>query len=564
MSTRRVPLVVVTLAAALSFVGLAALPSAATAAVEPITATISASATETVWSEPVIITATMAGPAGSPRPTGTVTYPDLEDPDGDQTVGTAPLYGGVARLRTKALPAGSHTFTATHQGDGTYPAGTTTGHVTVVVAPATTTTTLVSRKTEVLSGTAWFQATVAAVAPASGAPTGTVDFTVDGTPTATVPLSGGMATWRPRLADGPHTITAAYTGSENQQASTSAAVQQHIGPPTTPGTPDQISSGNDLSVVDDRIAQSFTVGATGLLDRVSVPTSSDSMMTIAIHAVDESGTPTGPPLASGGPDAVSLPAADVPLSTPLLVRAGERYALVVSTDRGVSMEGSGSNGYAGGGMMLDFGGFWIPFDQYDLAFTTYVRTAIPSLSVSTPEAVWSQYVDLTVGWTVPSFLPQPTGTVRFLSDGVEIGTATVSNAGTARLRTKALTVGPHAITAIYDGDDTFPARPVTGTTVTVARAETTTTLVSRKTEVLSGSAWFQATVAPVAPATSVPISAVTFSVDGTPTATVPLVGGVATWRPRLADGPHTITVDFPGNFTHQSSSGLPVEQQIGS
>lgn len=57
-----------------------------------------------------------------------------------------------------------------------------------------------------------FAATVTAVAPGAGTPTGTVTFRADDRPATPATLTDGVATFTTRLDPGSHTITAGYSG----------------------------------------------------------------------------------------------------------------------------------------------------------------------------------------------------------------------------------------------------------------------------------------------------------------------------------------------------------------
>ncbi len=576
MRTRRVSLAVVALATVLSIVGLVAPP---TTAATPLTSSITTSASTTTSSEYVTFTATFTAPKGQPRPTETVIFA-LDD---DTPLGSVALVNGVARLRTRTIPVGTHTITATHDGDATYPGGTTTQPVTITVASASTTTSLVSKKADVPKGeSAWFQATVAPVAPATATPTGSVAFTLDGasTPAATVPLTGGVASWRPRLADGDHTVTAAYLGSPTQQPSTSAAIRQRTGPVPTVGPIDQDATqgspdGIAQPTADDLWGQTFVNGRDGWLDQVAIfvaaaPQTGD--VVVRIHPVGSDGLPTDAVLGSGRVTAVANQTGgwvDVPLDVPVPVEAGTTYAFSVGAIGGeIYLNHYSDDLYAGGTMLQrSGGGSWgaIPVDQWFATFVT--PTITQELTVSTGSAVYSQLVELTARYGANRNAPLPTGTVHFRVDEEEIGTATIGTGGVARLRTRDLALGTYTVTATYDGDGTYEAGLVTGAPiVTVGPHGTSTTLVSRKDPVLSGTAWFQATVATDAPATAAPVGEVAFFLDGasSPAATVPVSAGVATWRPRLSDGPHTVTAHFTSTTDHQHQSvSAPLTQQIG-
>src|SRR5207245_9035983 len=72
-------------------------------------------------------------------------------------------------------------------------------------------------------------ATVSPVAPATGAPTGTVTFRDGATTLATVTLVNGSASFSiSTLAPGSHALTAVYSGSATFAASTSAVLTQVV------------------------------------------------------------------------------------------------------------------------------------------------------------------------------------------------------------------------------------------------------------------------------------------------------------------------------------------------
>ncbi|HVV02110.1 MAG TPA: Ig-like domain-containing protein, partial [Verrucomicrobiae bacterium] len=71
-----------------------------------------------------------------------------------------------------------------------------------------------------------FTATVSAVAPASGSPSGTVQFFSNAVPIgAAAPLVGGSASVSTVLPSGTNTITVAYLGDGNFTASTNELLQ---------------------------------------------------------------------------------------------------------------------------------------------------------------------------------------------------------------------------------------------------------------------------------------------------------------------------------------------------
>ena len=76
-------------------------------------------------------TASRAGTADAPVPTGTVTFLD-----GTTVLATVPLTGGAAVFTTTALAAGPHLLSATYSGDAQYPGSPSNSDSEVVVPPA--------------------------------------------------------------------------------------------------------------------------------------------------------------------------------------------------------------------------------------------------------------------------------------------------------------------------------------------------------------------------------------------------------------------------------------------
>jgi len=74
-----------------------------------------------------------------------------------------------------------------------------------------------------------FTATISAVAPGAGTPSGTVNFRVDGGILGSGALSGGVATFTTStLALGSHTVAAEYAGSVDFTGTTNALAQDQV------------------------------------------------------------------------------------------------------------------------------------------------------------------------------------------------------------------------------------------------------------------------------------------------------------------------------------------------
>lgn len=235
ISTRRAAaaaLVAVALGGLLA-AGLAAPAQAATAPA----VTLLSSANPSVFSQRVVLTAVATVP-GTPSASvsGTMTFSDAAS-----VLGTATVTSGRATLATTTLAVGSHALTATFADAAGSPPVTSPALMQVVDTANTTTTIASSRPTANYGDAGSITATVKAVAPATGVPTGTVDFHVDGGWYWNAPLNAkGRATMAltdlyPAFNPGTYTITAVYSGDTGFNPSTTATgISQTLVGTTTP------------------------------------------------------------------------------------------------------------------------------------------------------------------------------------------------------------------------------------------------------------------------------------------------------------------------------------------
>src|SRR3984957_4999305 len=187
---------------------------------DTITSVVS-NATPSVFGQTVKFTVTVA-PNLACTPTGTVTLLD----GGNPIASNLPLSGGMATFSTSALSVGNHSITASYSGDHNFnatgsDAGSTATTLTQTVNKADTATSVTSSTNPSTYGQpvlVVFTATVSAVQPGAGTPTGMVTFEDGGvalTGFSTVGLTGGMATFSTtstQLVAGTHSITAVYNG----------------------------------------------------------------------------------------------------------------------------------------------------------------------------------------------------------------------------------------------------------------------------------------------------------------------------------------------------------------
>src|SRR5260370_589586 len=169
----------------------------------------------------------------------------------------------TASFRTSTLAVGSHTITASYGGDSNFLAST--GTLTQTVGAASTSTGVVSGDNPSASGQSVdFTATVSVQSPGAGSPTGTVQFTIDGSNAgsrASVSTSGGVTTASFRtatLAVGTHTVTASYRDDGNF-ASSSGTLKQPVNKASTKTALTSVTP----SVSGQMVTLTATVGISG-------------------------------------------------------------------------------------------------------------------------------------------------------------------------------------------------------------------------------------------------------------------------------------------------------------
>jgi len=141
-----------------------------------------------------------------------------------------------------------------------------------------------------------------------------------------------------------------------------------------------------------------------------------------------------------------------------------------------------------------------------------------------------------------------------------IGTGTVNASGQASITIASLSVGSHAITAVFNGDGNFLTS--TGTLAggqTVNKSPSATTIVSATNPSVFGQpVLFTATVTAAAPGAGAPTGTVTFFDGATMLGTGTITAGQATFTTGgLSVGNHSVTASYggDGNFLKVDRSG---------
>jgi uncharacterized membrane protein len=199
---------------------------------------------------------TVAPKTGSRVPTGTVVVLD-----GKMQLAMPTLVAGAASYSTSTLAAGTHSITVTYSGDSNFATSTSAAISLTVSASAkiNTTTSLYASAENVTSGTNITFTAKVAPQSGSGTPTGTVSFLDAQSQIGSAALAAGSAQFSTMsLAAGTHTITAAYSGDANNNASTSAATSVTAAP-----TPDySLSMSSSALTVAAGTTGNFTLTVT--------------------------------------------------------------------------------------------------------------------------------------------------------------------------------------------------------------------------------------------------------------------------------------------------------------
>ena len=229
------------------------------------TTTVTQSSTTSVFGQPVTFNVHVAG-ASNPNailPLGSVSI--VERLTGATiTYGTAALDAGDATITTSQIPPGSHSLIAVYGSDtGGHYNGSESSALNHVVSSAATTTSLGSTATSTTFGQSiTFTATVAPVAPSTGAPGGTVTFYDGASPIGSASLNqaspdtAAMSTGL--LQVGTHTIHASYAGAGGYAGSTSGNVTVTVAKASTSTV---VTSSQNPSTLGQAVT--FTAKVTG-------------------------------------------------------------------------------------------------------------------------------------------------------------------------------------------------------------------------------------------------------------------------------------------------------------
>jgi adenosine/AMP kinase len=466
--------------------------------------TVTSSANPSVFGQSVTFTATVSPLGQGGTPTGIVTFTLDAGPSVTRT-----LSGGTATYTPAAPAVGTHIITATYGGDGTFTASS--GTLTQIVNKAGTTTSVTSAPNPSVFGqSVTFTATVAAVSPGAGTPTGVVTFTFDGGTNVTRTLSGGVATYvTSTLSVAAHSVAGNYGGDGNFNTSSGSLPTQTVNKASTTTT--ITSDLPDPSVTGQSVPITFTVTANP----------------------PGAGTPTGVVTVTDG---VQTCVATLP-ATSCSIAFSTAGAKTLTAQYGGDTSFTGSTSASVGHTVNK------------ASTTTTITSDLPDPSVT------GQSVPITFTVTAnPPGAGTPTGVVT-VTDGVQSCVATLPATSCSIAFS---TIGAKTLTAQYGGDANFTGSTSASVGHTVSPASTTTTITSDLPD-------------PSVTGQSVPI---TFTVTvnppgaGTPTGVVTVTDGVQTCVATLpatscsiafsTAGAKTLTAQYGGdtNFTGSTSASV--------
>ena len=482
------------------------------------TATVVTPASSTVgYGQSVNFTATVSSSAGTP-PDGSVQFL-VNDAD----YGSPVALSGATAAEPITEPAGSYTITAEYTGDthfGATLASAETG-ATLKVTPAVTATVVTPGAATVSAGLP--ETFTATVSSTDGTPpSGSIQFLVDGSPYGSpVTLSGATAALPITETVGDYTIAAEYTGTANF-AATLAAGETTAALTVTSATLVSIAVTPASPSITKGLTQQFT--ATGTYTDSSTANLTSQVTwasaTPAVATISAAGLATA---LTGGTTAITATLGSVtsPGDTLTVVKAATStvvtpssdsetygqsaiYTATVTSAAGTPADGSvqflvdGSDD--GSPVSVTEGTATLPIAEPKGTFTITAQytgdsgyaatlasaetaatltvgpaattTSVSPVSTSVPSG---QSATFTAVVTSSSAGRPPDGTVQFLVNNSDYGSAVTVNGGTASLPISE-PIGTYSVTAQYAGDGTnYSASAVSSaSTLTVTQAITKT------------------------------------------------------------------------------------------
>jgi sugar lactone lactonase YvrE len=496
--------------------------------VNSTTVGLSSSLNPSRFGQTITFTATVTTGQAAGTPTGTVTFKE----DGAVLQASVPLSkAGLATYTTPALTVGLHSIVATYSGDATHFPSTSTDFSTAplnqAVFEATATSLFPSVNPAALGQNVTFTATVTISGGGGVVPDGTVTFSDGTTVLGIIPLSAAgtaLYTTTIPLAQGAHTISAAYSGDPLKQilASTSTFLLEDMQGATTA----QVSIASSQVLANPVVLFGNPVTFTATVTGGGNPQPTGKVVFF------DGANPIGAANLGAGSQAtfttssLSIGAHSITVG----YQGDSNYAPSVSSPAALSVS---------------------------QAQTSAAVTAQPNPGIAGAPVALTAAVKVILGAATP------TGTVTFTDGSVPLGSAAVAASGMAAVN-PVLAPGTHSIVATYAGDKNDQGSASAPLTLTVQQATTSVTLSSTPNPALVLAA--VAFTAKVADNGGIPTGSVAFSADGKPigAANLDATGTATLSYSALPAGVHSITASYAGDVNDAASASSPLSQTVGT
>jgi hypothetical protein len=531
------------------------------------TTTLTSSIDSAVVGQPMVLTATItvnlpgaAGPTASTAPSGTVMfYSNIAGLTTSSNIGPVsgvPLqtiagqnginvYQAQLQLSTSQLATlntqGQVQFTAYYVGDGNF-LNSTSNIVTEAVSRGTVAVQVTTNLNPAILGQpTTFTAVVTPIAPATGVPTGLIQFFDNnvnlngGTgSTAGVQMVNGTATFTTVLGVGLHGISVVYSGDNSFQGNNTAPINELVNPQPSSLT---LSASSTTAVASQPLTFTAVISGVPVSGQIAGPSGQ-------VNLVDGSNVIAfGSPNAQGG---------------------------VTFTCPGTNC-GTLSVGVHNLQAMYPGDGNWTKATSSFITVTVTPAVTSTTITSSAAPSVYGQPVTFTVNTLAqyPATSSFVAGTVQLFDNTTALGNAVSVNNGQVTITMSNLAVGTHNIIAAFQGGVNFGTSSSAALTQIVNKAPTATTLAVNPTSTESGSAIvLTAVVAVPSPGAGNPTGTVVFSdaTSNSPLGSVQLtqVGGVftaslTTNKENQASAPRLLVATYSGdtNFATSASPAQP-------
>jgi large repetitive protein len=474
----------------------------------PTTTTLTSSVSPSTIGQAVTYTATLNTTAVS----GTVEFKDGSTTiTGCATQTISSSYAHATCLATAYATAGTHTITATYNGNNKYISSTSPSLTQTVSKAATTIKLTPSTNPSVVGQAVTYTATLNTTAAS-----GTVEFkdgstTITECTTQTVSSTHATCLVPAYIAAGTHTITATYSGDSNYVGSTSPSLIQTVNKITTKTT---LTSSTSPSIVGQSVTYAAQLNTTTAIGTVEFVDAGTTITGCATQTVS-SGRAT---------------------CTTIYAAPGSHEVVAIYT---------GSSNY-------------IASRSTALTQTVNKVPTTTTLTSSTNPSVVGQAVTYTA-----TLNPTATsGTVVFQDGGITIAgcSAQTVSLGNATCTTSYTSEGSHEIVAIYTGSSNYIASRSTTLTQTVNKAPTTTTLTSSTNPSIIGQVvTYTATLNTTAASGTVEFKDGSTTITGCATQTISSAQATCLVAAYMAAGVHTITAAYSGagKYASSTSPGMP-------